>query len=933
MNVRRIVIQVVAGVVMAVPASAAQADTIFVDVDNCPGPGSGTPGDPYCSIQTGIDNALPSDEIIVAPGLYNESIDLLGKRITLRSELGAGVTTIDASGIVAATVRLESGEGPYAVIEGFTITGGSGEPDLSWRVGGGIFVQSSSPTIRNCVITANTADLGGGAGINGGSPTFESCVFEGNSAASSGGGLRSSSPSAIFDDCTFTGNTAGYWGGGAYFRGDELVTDCRFEANTAEAGAGCALSIGGPTLTRCVLTDNVAQGEGGGLFIYLHGDNVLTDCQIESNQAVEGGGVYIEPWTFHEGSVAMEGCILIANTATVGGGLAVREVDAVSLSDCQLSDNTAIIAGGAIHTVLSSPQVTGCTFTGNGVEPAFGEGGALYISEESSPAVSACTFTGNTAGYGGAVYNFLMAAPAYDGCAFVGNIAGTGGAACNFLTGDVSYTGCTFALNTAGLDGGAMWNRLCAPVLSQCTIADNTAENGGGIYNLTVSLTLHDVTFDGNWANLWAGGLYGEDTVVDLAGCTFQSNVAQHQAGGGMYLDGCGNEADPMSISDCVFDGNEGSTSAIDFSADCHAYLRWCEFTHNTDMARHGGAISGGQVLMEDCLFSANSEAGAYASNSSSYELRRCTISSDEVKSRGQLLVADCDFTNGRVITDVSGTADVERCKFDGGTVGSQHSSQLTVSDCTFDNCDFQGVYAQSATFVTNCVFRDCVWGVRAYSGSQPLELVNCVFTGCSIGLVKVFHHNVQATQCTFWGNTKALRDDDGLGEFIVENSIITDPIDVNPIDIVINYSDILDEELDFGFGNIKVDPMFVDPAARDFHLLPGSPCIDAADNTAVPEDITTDLDGNPRFHDDLGMPDTGNGDPPIVDMGAYEFQGTTLPCPWDCALPGNGQVEVSDFLALLAQWGSAGSSCDFDGGGVGVTDFLALLAAWGPCP
>ncbi|MHC4787359.1 MAG: glycoside hydrolase family 16 protein [Planctomycetota bacterium] len=56
------------------------------------------------------------------------------------------------------------------------------------------------------------------------------------------------------------------------------------------------------------------------------------------------------------------------------------------------------------------------------------------------------------------------------------------------------------------------------------------------------------------------------------------------------------------------------------------------------------------------------------------------------------------------------------------------------------------------------------------------------------------------------------------------------------------------------------------------------------------------------------------------------------LPCPWD--LDGDCIVSVTDFLALLAQWGTnPGGPPDFDGGGVGVTDFLLLLAHWGPCP
>jgi hypothetical protein len=54
--------------------------------------------------------------------------------------------------------------------------------------------------------------------------------------------------------------------------------------------------------------------------------------------------------------------------------------------------------------------------------------------------------------------------------------------------------------------------------------------------------------------------------------------------------------------------------------------------------------------------------------------------------------------------------------------------------------------------------------------------------------------------------------------------------------------------------------------------------------------------------------------------------------CPWDCG-DQDGNVGVVDFLALLAQWGQPGTSCDFDGGGVGVTDFLKMLGSWGACP
>ena len=104
---------------------------------------------------------------------------------------------------------------------------------------------------------------------------------------------------------------------------------------------------------------------------------------------------------------------------------------------------------------------------------------------------------------------------------------------------------------------------------------------------------------------------------------------------------------------------------------------------------------------------------------------------------------------------------------------------------------------------------------------------------------------------------------------------------------------------------------------------------------------MTTDLDGNPRFVDDPATTDTGYGDPPIVDMGAYEYQ-VGLACPADCSGPGgmsDGIIDVHDLLLVLGQWGTADPQADLAGvygipdGVVDVHDLLAVIAAWGPCP
>ncbi len=87
------------------------------------------------------------------------------------------------------------------------------------------------------------------------------------------------------------------------------------------------------------------------------------------------------------------------------------------------------------------------------------------------------------------------------------------------------------------------------------------------------------------------------------------------------------------------------------------------------------------------------------------------------------------------------------------------------------------------------------------------------------------------------------------------------------------------------GQGNISDDPGFLDLEDADARLSAESPCIDAASNDLVERDtfdvdadgdvdeaIPNDVQGALRFYDDPTAPDTGQGSPPVVDMGAYEY-------------------------------------------------------------
>ena len=116
------------------------------------------------------------------------------------------------------------------------------------------------------------------------------------------------------------------------------------------------------------------------------------------------------------------------------------------------------------------------------------------------------------------------------------------------------------------------------------------------------------------------------------------------------------------------------------------------------------------------------------------------------------------------------------------------------------------------------------------------------------------------------------------------------------------------------GGGTVDTDPIAMDVGADNPNFV-----------------VTTDLN-----QDGASDVVTGNGD--LKTIGSVSAVLTTVPvniCPWDCAGDEDANVGITDFLALLGQWGELGSSCDFGAGapGVDINEFLLLLANWGACP
>jgi hypothetical protein len=240
---------------------------------------------------------------------------------------------------------------------------------------------------------------------------------------------------------------------------------------------------------------------------------------------------------------------------------------------------------------------------------------------------------------------------------------------------------------------------------------------------------------------------------------------------------------------------------------------------------------------------------------------------------------------------------------YGGGGVYTERSAPH-ITDCTFAN-NFSGaggglLNLNGAPVLTGCVFvgNDSFQGgaIKTLTGGV-VTLVNCVFAGNSVtaygGALYNADGDLSLTNCTVYDNEAAGAGggvyNTGTGWLNLKNSIFwnnrdktqdeTSQVYMNGGSILVNYSCIQGWTGNWaGAGNLSDDPLFADPAnvPDGLRLSGGSPCIDAGDNDAVPFAVTVDLGGDPRFVDDVGTPDTGQGLAPLVDMGAFEFQGET---------------------------------------------------------
>ncbi|MBK7999661.1 MAG: PKD domain-containing protein [Verrucomicrobia bacterium] len=260
------------------------------------------------NIQDAVDAAAPGALVLVGNGVYQSGARTVygmsnrvavTKAITIRSVNGPLVTTISgyqlpgiANGPAAVRCVYLTNS---AVLSGFTLTNGatqtSGNSDTN-QSGGGIWCESSSALVTNCILTGNTAsDKGGGIYFG----TLNNSTLTGNSASDGGGAFYS-----VLNDCMLSSNSVASSGGGAY---NSTLNNCALSGNSAGRGGGAYSG----TLNNCTLTSNSAAEYGGGAH-----SSTLNNCMVMGNSASDsGGGIF---------SGTLNNCTLTLNRASFNAG-------------------------------------------------------------------------------------------------------------------------------------------------------------------------------------------------------------------------------------------------------------------------------------------------------------------------------------------------------------------------------------------------------------------------------------------------------------------------------------------------------------------------------------------------------------------------------------------------------------------------------------
>ena len=888
-------------ILLMVSTASAQV-TWYVDDDapNDPGPGGSLVSDPgengslmhpFDAIQEAVDVAANGDEILVADGTYigdgNRGIDFGGKDLALHSENGALFCVMDCDE-ASRGFHFHGGETSAAVVEGFTIINGY------LGQGGAIKCESSSsPTIRNCIMSDCYADYyGGGFFADGSDPICINCVIADNYADRNGGGVFCAESAATFVNCTIARNVAHDWGGGIHIEAasDVVFQNCIIAWNGANEGRN--VSLGGEdnpsslTLARgCVPGGNAAM-------------HIVGDCTV-----VWEGGAFGEDPLFADDDSGDYHLLPASLCIDRGTNAAVS-----SLSDYDVDGALRVVDGdGDVESWngVSASVDLGAYEYGVAAGPAICVTPVQLFFETDSLETAPADQVLSIQNCGDGTLNWQIV----EACSWLSVDTNSGAS-----TGEIDEV--SVSVDTSGLGVGEY----------TCTLEILDSQAATAPRYVPVRFTVVSPVMCASPGTLrFAGEVDGpnpEALQLSISNCgvgTMQWEIVEECAwlsvtpSSGESTE----EMDTVSVSvdtsglvggvhECTLEitapgvANAPQTITVVLSL---GETRFVPAEYATIQAAIDAANSGDSVVVADgTYFGTGNHDLDYGGKNiivrSENGPEHCALSCER---DGRGVYFHSGESTGAVF---EGFKVVWGQNDRGGAIKCEGECSPTIINCiltsNYANYFGGGLWITDGPNVTmiDCIVSENTaygcYGGGILCENAALNLVNCLIAENYTpyyggGLYAAADANVTLTNCTVVRN-EALEVGGGIYSYTgssvtIVNSIIANNTAGNGVEgivrgtVYVAYSCIPGGQTAlllgggtriWGDGNIEVDPGFVD--VDDYRLVPGSPCVDAGTNTAGLALPANDLSGNPRLVDGDGNVESWSGGAVTVDVGAYEL-------------------------------------------------------------